>query len=68
MRSGKMTDGFAFIAWPAAYGSSGIMSFLGGPDATVFQKNLGPDTSRIAPDVTLFNPDPGWAKVVVSTQ
>ena len=63
-----MTDGFAIIAWPASYGSSGIMSFEVNQDGTVFQKDLGPETARIAPRIMQFNPDLSWARIVVSDQ
>lgn len=63
-----MTDGFAIIAWPASYGSSGIMSFEVNQDGTVFQKDLGPETERIAPRIMQFNPDLSWARIVVSDQ
>ena len=39
---GRMSGGFALIAWPAQYGKSGIMSFMVNHDGVVFQKNLGP--------------------------
>ncbi|MGA8196204.1 MAG: DUF2950 family protein, partial [Acetobacteraceae bacterium] len=43
-----MTSGFALIAWPAVFESSGIMTFIVGPDGDVYQRDLGPDTARIA--------------------
>ncbi|HTU55245.1 MAG TPA: DUF2950 family protein, partial [Acetobacteraceae bacterium] len=61
--NGKMTGGFAFVAWPASYGSSGIMSFVVGEDGVVFQKNLGPRTAALASSMTLFDPDFTWARV-----
>jgi len=39
--NGKMTGGFALLAWPATYGVSGIMTFLADEDGVVFQKDLG---------------------------
>ncbi len=60
---GKMTDGFALLAWPARYGASGIMSFQVGPDGIVFQKDLGPQTAARANAITRFNPDLSWARV-----
>ncbi len=59
---GKMIGGFALIAWPADYGNSGVMTFLVNHQGTVFQKDLGPRTSRIAQGITAFNPDNTWKK------
>lgn len=60
---GKMTGGFALLAWPARYGASGIMTFQVGPDGVVFQKDLGPETAARAGAITHFNPDLSWARV-----
>ena len=60
---GKMIGGFALIAYPAEYRNSGAMTFLVNHAGTVFQKDLGPDTSRLAERMTSFNPDPSWQKV-----
>ena len=48
MKSRRMTGGFALIAWPAIYGSSGIMAFQVHQEGVVFEKDLGAKTSRIA--------------------
>ncbi|MBV9775691.1 MAG: DUF2950 domain-containing protein [Acetobacteraceae bacterium] len=66
VRSGRMTDGFALIAWPASYGSSGIMSFEVNQDGLVFQKDLGSDTAQAAARITLFDPDLTWTRVDVT--
>ncbi|HTI79424.1 MAG TPA: DUF2950 domain-containing protein [Acetobacteraceae bacterium] len=63
MRSGHMTGGFALIAWPAVFGSSGIMTFIAGPDGDVYQKDLGPETGRTAAEMTVFDPDLSWSRV-----
>jgi Protein of unknown function (DUF2950) len=68
VQSGRMTGGFALIAWPARYGSSGIMSFIVNQDGVVFQKDLGPETPRLAANITQFNSDPSWAQVRVTDQ
>jgi len=57
--NGKMTRGFAFLAYPAEYRSSGVMVFLVGPDGTVRQKDLGADLS-LAKAMTAFDPDETW--------
>jgi Protein of unknown function (DUF2950) len=64
--NGKMTGGFALLAWPARYGASGIMSFIIGSDGTVFQKDLGPGTSERAAAMTLFDPDLSWTRVDIT--
>ena len=46
IQSGRMTGGFALIAWPAVFDSSGIMTFIVGPDGDVYQKDLGPKTEQ----------------------
>ncbi len=68
VQSGRMTKGFALLAWPASYGASGIMSFQVNQDGIVFQKDLGPDTARLASEMLRFNPDLSWAEVTVSGQ
>jgi len=42
---GKMTNGFAFLAYPAEYRSSGVMTLMINQDGVIVQKELGPDTS-----------------------
>jgi Protein of unknown function (DUF2950) len=61
--NGEMRDGFALLAHPAVYGSSGVMSFVVNQDGRVYQKDLGPQTATIAAKITRFNPDSGWKKV-----
>lgn len=68
VKSGRMTEGFALLAWPASYGSSGIMTFQIGQDGVVFQKDLGTATVRVAPTITQFGPDLTWARVEVTNQ
>jgi hypothetical protein len=64
IQSGRMTGGFALVAWPAHYESTGIMTFTVDPDGNLYQKDLGPDTARIAAAMTTLNPDLTWAHVV----
>jgi hypothetical protein len=59
----KMIGGFALIAYPAEYGNSGIMTFIVNQDGTVFQKDLGPKTTRLVHEITAFSPDDTWTKV-----
>jgi hypothetical protein len=60
---GKMIGGFALIAYPAKYGSSGIMTFIVNHNGIVYEKDLGPKTESAARAIKLFNPDEGWRKV-----
>ena len=60
---GKMIGGFALVAYPAEYRNSGVMTFLVNHAGTVYQKDLGPNTPRLAERMTSFNPDPSWQKV-----
>jgi Protein of unknown function (DUF2950) len=68
MTSGLMTRGHALIAWPAIFGSSGIMTFQVDQDGVVFRKDLGARTSRIASRITQFDPDPTWVRVEVTNR
>ena len=58
--NGKMTRGFAILAYPAEYQNSGIMSFLVGTDGIVYEKDLGPKTADTAAALTEYNPGDGW--------
>jgi hypothetical protein len=59
---GKMTAGFAFVAYPAEYRSSGVMTFIVGEDGAVYEKDLGKNSAVVAKAMKEFNPGPGWAK------
>jgi hypothetical protein len=61
--NGKMVGGFALVAYPARYGSSGIMTFIVSQDGIVYQRNLGEKTEEIAQGMTTFDPDKEWKKV-----
>jgi len=63
--NGSMIGGFALVAYPAEYGNSGVMTFLVNHTGTVFEKDLGPGTARIAENMSAFNPDHSWKKVAV---
>lgn len=61
--NGEMTKGFALIAWPAGYGSTGIMTFVVDKTGIVYQKDLGKDTPRIAAGANAYDPDDTWTPV-----
>ena len=60
---GKMIGGFALVAYPAEYRNSGVMTFIVNHTGNVFQKDLGPDTAKLAERMTSFDPDQSWTKV-----
>jgi len=60
---GKMTGGFAFVAYPAEYRSSGVMTFIVDESGTIYEKDLGPNTTKIAEAMNSFDPDSTWNKV-----
>jgi hypothetical protein len=59
---GKMSKGFAFVAYPAQYRSSGVMTFLVDQNGVIYEKDLGKDTTTAAAAIKEFNPGPGWEK------
>jgi Protein of unknown function (DUF2950) len=59
---GKMTKGFAFVAYPAEYRSSGVMTFIVTQDGVVYQKDLGKMTDVLAKAMQEYNPEFGWKK------
>ena len=61
MTNGHLTGGFAFVAYPAEYRNSGVMTFVVGKDGNVYQKDLGPRTANIAAAMTEYNPDKTWS-------
>jgi len=60
--NGKMVEGFAFVAYPAKYRSSGVMTFIVNEDGVVYQKDLGKETDVLAKAMKEYNPDPSWQK------
>jgi hypothetical protein len=60
VNDGKMTGGFALVAWPAHHGSSGVMTFMVGPQGVVFQKDLGDGTAEAVKAIMAYDPDQSW--------
>jgi hypothetical protein len=60
MVDGKLTGGFAFVAYPAEYRSSGVKTFMVGPDGVVYEKDLGPKTDAVAGTMKEYNPNSSW--------
>jgi hypothetical protein len=61
--NGNMIAGYALIAFPARWGSSGIMTFIVNQQGRVYEKNLGPETAELAAGITEYDPDPTWKLV-----
>lgn len=59
----NLIGGFALVAYPAEYGNSGMMTFLVNHSGVVVQKDLGPNTARIAERMKSYDPDLTWRKV-----
>lgn len=57
---GRMTRGFAVVAWPVEYGNSGVMTFLVAANGIVYEADLGEDTARVAGEMESYDPDPRW--------
>jgi hypothetical protein len=57
---GKMTQGFAFVAYPAEYRVSGVMTFIVDSDGVVYEKDLGPETRATAQAMKMYDPDMTW--------
>jgi len=58
--NGNMVGGFGLIAFPSNWGKSGVMAFIVNQQGKVFQKNLGPDTLKIAQEMQSYDPDETW--------
>jgi hypothetical protein len=61
--NGKMTGGFAFIAYPEKYGDTGITTFIINQNGVAYEKDLGKNTTEQAVAATEFNPDKTWSVV-----
>jgi hypothetical protein len=60
VRNRRMTRGFAFMAYPAEYRASWVMTFIVNREGVVMSKDLGPDTAKLAPQISRYNPDHTW--------
>ena len=60
--NGKMANGFAFVAYPAEYRSSGVMTFIVNEDGVVYQKDLGKKTDVLTKTMKEYNPNSSWQK------
>ena len=60
---GRLTGGFALVAWPAEYDVTGIVTFMVNQEGVVFERDLGPDTDTVARAIATYNPDSSWAAI-----
>lgn len=51
---------FAFVAYPADYRSTGVMTYLINQDGVVYEKDLGPNTVQLAKAMTRYQRDSTW--------
>jgi hypothetical protein len=61
--NGNMVGGFAMVAFPADWGKSGVMTFVVNQQGKVYEKNLGPHTTKIVQMMKSYNPDKKWKLV-----
>jgi hypothetical protein len=61
--NGYMIAGYALVAYPDKWGSSGVMTFIVNQRGRVYEKNLGANTAKVAAAMTEYDPDPTWKRV-----
>ncbi len=61
--NGRMIGGFSVIAWPVKYGVSGYKTFMINQDQTVYEADLGRNTSAEVQGIRTFDPDEDWKKI-----
>jgi hypothetical protein len=55
--------GFALVAAPASYETTGVKAFIVSHDGVVYEKDLGPKTAELFSAMELFDPDKSWTPV-----
>ncbi len=60
--NGVMIGGFALLAAPAEYRVTGVKTFMVSYDGVVYEKDLGPDSLKIAQGIERYNPDKSWRR------
>jgi hypothetical protein len=63
IKNGRLTEGYALVAWPAKYDDTGVMTFIVNQDGVVYQKDLGASTGAAVRAISAYNPDGNWTKV-----
>jgi DUF2950 family protein len=61
--NGNMIGGYALVVFPAKWGNSGVMTFIVNQQGRVYEKNLGPDSEKIARSMAEYDPDASWKLV-----
>ena len=61
--NGRMVRGYGLLAWPVKYDETGIMTFMINQLGQIYEKDLGPNTAFLAPQIGSFNPDSSWVRV-----
>jgi len=61
--NGRMIAGFAMVAYPDAYGESGVMTFIVSHSGKIYERDLGPATATVAAAMAEYNPDARWKNV-----
>lgn len=64
MQDGAMIGGFALIAYPSVYNVTGIKTFMVSHEGVVYEKDLGPETSKLAAEIETYNPDRTWVAIL----
>jgi Protein of unknown function (DUF2950) len=60
--NGELVRGFAFVAYPAEYRNSGVVTFIVNQDGVIYEKDLGQDTEKLASGMSEYNPDKTWIR------
>jgi Protein of unknown function (DUF2950) len=61
--AGKNLVDVAFVAYPVEYRSSGVMTFVVTNNGLVYERDLGPETSRLAREIQERSTVSGWSTV-----
>lgn len=61
--NGNMIAGFAMVAYPADYRSTGVMTFVVNHRGKIYQKDLGDETADVAGQMNEYSPDRTWSVV-----
>ena len=61
--NGRMIAGFAMVAYPHDYGTTGVMSFIVSHNGKIYQKDLGGNSAKLGAAMSSFDPGPGWKEV-----
>jgi hypothetical protein len=61
--TGNKAGSFIVVAYPAEYRSSGVMTFIASQDGSVYERDLGPETAKLAGSISAWQPDASWRSV-----